>query len=160
MMTRATLIALLAASFTTGARDDGQGYIKQKDGTPDWMLAIVREAHDTMMPNDTSYSMILSVINDMDDLLRYDAETDLDELQHERIDSLIPVYNMERAAWLASHLNRAEYVNEALENMGGQLGHGDDIYSLLAYGIDVELRNIWAAVERGVDQQLEALADA
>ena len=46
-----------------------------------------------------------------------------------------------------------------MEIMGGRLGHADDIFSLLAYGIEIELGNIWAAVERGLIAQAE-LADA
>ena len=159
-MTRlASLAALLAASFTTGTREGGETYTRQKEGTPEWMFDIVRDAHDGMMPNDQSYSLILAVVNDIHDMLSYDPENDLDDVRHERIDSLIPIYNTDRTAWLASHLHRAEYVNEARENMGGRLGHADDIFSLLAYGIEIELGNIWAAVERGLIAQAE-LADA
>lgn len=158
MTTLATLAALLAASFTTGTRDGGETFIRQKEETPPWMFDIVRDAHDGMMPNDQSYSLILAVVNDIHDLLSYDPETDLDDIRHERIDSLIPIYNSERTAWLASHLDRAEYVNEAMREYG--IGDEPDIFDLIALGIECELRNIWAAVERGLETQRDELADA
>lgn len=162
-MTRlAPLAAAFASAFMTKAFDNGESRIVLRDGAPDWMTEIVREGHGGMMPNDQSYSMILAVANEIDDLLRDNPDLtadDLNDARHERIDSLIPVYNTERTAWLASHLDRAEYVNEALENMGGHLGHGDDIFSLLAQGIYNELSHIWDAIERGLTAQAE-LADA
>lgn len=158
MTTLATLAAAFASAFMTKAFDNGESRIVLRDGAPDWMTEIVREAHDGMMPNDQSYSMILAVANDIDDLLSYDPETDLDDIRHERIDSLIPVYNTERTAWLASHLDRGEYVNEAIRTYGTGT-QTPDIYDLLALGIDVELVMIWEAVERGLRAQAE-LADA
>lgn len=160
MTTLAALAAVLAATFTAGVRDNGQGYTKQKEGTPEWAIDIVREAHGGMMPNDMSYNLILGVVNDIEEVLRYNDESDLDDLRHERIDSLIPVYNTHRVAWLASDLARGDFVDEALENMGGQLGHADGIYSLIALGIDVELNMIWAAVENGLRARQDELADA
>lgn len=158
-MTRlAPLAAAFASAFMTKAFENGESRIVLRDGAPDWMTEIVREAHDGMMPNDQSYSMILAVANDIHDLLSYDPETDLDDIRHERIDSLIPVYNTERTAWLASHLDRAEYVNEAMREYG--IGDDPDIYDLIALGIECELRNIWAAVERGLEAQRDELADA
>lgn len=158
MTTLATLAAAFASAFMTKAFDNGESRIVLRDGAPDWMTEIVREAHDGMMPNDQSYSMILAVANDIDDLLSYDPETDLDDIRHERIDSLIPVYNTERTAWLASHLDRGEYVNEAIRTYGTGT-QTPDIYDLLALGIDVELVMIWEAIERGLRAQAE-LADA
>lgn len=160
-MTRlAPLAAAFASAFMTRNFERGDRIVL-RDGAPDWMIEIVREAHDGMMPNDESYNMILAVANEIDDLLRERPDLtadDLDEVRHERIDSLIPVYNTERTAWLASHLDRAEYVNEAIRDYG--VGTLDpDIFDLIAMGINVELRNIWAAVERGLIAQTE-LADA
>lgn len=161
-MTRlAPLAAAFASAFMTKAFDNGESRIVLRDGAPDWMTEIVREAHGGMMPNDQSYSMILAVANEIDDLLRDNSDQtadDLDDARHERIDSLIPVYNTERTAWLASHLDRAEYVNEAIRTYGTGT-NCPDIFDLLAMGINTELSYIWDAIERGLTAQAE-LADA
>lgn len=160
MTTLATLAASFASAFMTKAFDSGPRIVL-RDGAPEWMSEIVREAHDGMMPNDQSYEMILSVANEIDDLFRNNPDLttfDLDEAAHERIDSIIPVYNTDRTAWLASHLDRAEYVNEAIREYGTGT-QTPDIFDLIAMGIENELRNIWHAVERGLTAQAE-LADA
>ncbi len=159
-MTRlAPLAAAFASAFMTRNFERGDRIVL-RDGAPDWMIEIVREGHGGMMPNDESYNMILAVANEIDDLLRENPDLtadDLNDARHERIDSLIPVYNTDRTAWLASHLDRAEYVNEAMREYG--IGDEPDIFDLIALGIECELRNIWAAVERGLTAQAE-LADA
>lgn len=156
MTTLAPLAAIFAASFTTGKRNDGEEFFHQKDDAPEWAKDIVREAHDGLMPNDWSYRLILSVANEIDDLFRANPDLtgdDLDDARHERIDSLIPVYNAERLDWVSSNLYRAEYVNEALREYG--VGDDPDLFQILAFGMEREIGDIWHAIMKGLEERAE-----
>lgn len=158
-MTIATLAATLAASFVKDKRNDGTEFVKLKADAPAWAQDAVQAAHADMMPDDWRYRMIREVALELDEVLSYNADADLDDAAHERIDSLIPVYNWDRLQWVASSLYRAAYVDEALENMGGHLSHEDGLFTLLAYGLEQEYREIWYALTKALADEVEAEED-
>lgn len=155
-----TKLATLAAAFASSwvelerSTEDDPAWTLADDA-PEWMKEIVRKAHADFFPDDWRYRFIRSVSLEIAEVLEYEPTADLDDARHERIDSLIPIYNMERVNWLASSLHRGGYVDDALENMGGHLNHEDGIFHLLAYGIDAELTEIWFAVEAGLKEQTD-----
>lgn len=112
--------AAFSAAFTTDRRDvDGSKFVRLEDGAAEWMRDAVREAHGGMLPDDTRYSMIRRTVDAIAEHLAYDSDADLDDARAELIDDLIPVYTSDRLAWLASHLDRLAYCDDAAADMGG-----------------------------------------
>ena len=44
--------------FTTDTRDNGEKFIKTKEGRPDWLENLIFTAHSDMMPDDYRYRFI------------------------------------------------------------------------------------------------------
>lgn len=142
--------AAFSAAFTTDRRDvDGSTFVRLEDGAAEWMRDAVREAHGGMLPDDTRYSMIRRTVDAIAEHLAYDSDADLDDVRAELIDGLIPVYTSDRLAWLASHLDRLAYCDDAASDMGGD---GADLADRIAWGIATEYEEIYSAV-------LDALRD-
>jgi hypothetical protein len=160
-MTALSPLAMLAtelnAAFTVKERESGETFICLRDGSPEWMSDILRNAHFGSLPNDFSYSMIAEVAGSILEAIE-DDEDAMEDIRHERIDSLVSVYNSDRAAWLASHLMRGEYVNDAIREYG--VGNLTNIYDLIALGMYAEYRDIWEAVEKGLRDRHAELNEA
>ena len=125
-----------AAAFEPATRNDGTTFARLKDGSPDWMTDLVHAAHDDMMPDDTRYSMISECA---DSLTEYDPES-WSENAFEICDGLVDVYNSARSKWLASHLGRAYYVDQAQEE--GLIGYDADTFTRLGCGQFMEYQEI------------------
>jgi hypothetical protein len=115
------------------------------EGPGEWLTELCRKAHGDMFPDDFRYEMI-------EDALTYfaDESNDADDYG-EQCDNLVPVYNAERLRWLASHLERAGYCDEACEENGidGSMG----IMDRIALGFYAEVSEVFGLVR-------QALADA
>lgn len=93
-------------------RDDGSEYVGKGDDAPEWVSDLCYEAHDGMMPDDHRYEMIL------DALYAVHAScngADIAEVATEMADSHVSVYNADRSAWLASHISRYAYCDQAAD---------------------------------------------
>lgn len=115
-------------------RHDGEKFVRLTGDHELWMRNLVREIHDGMMPDDTKYLMIREVAGRLADI---DPEH-WDDWRWETIDGLVDIYNHARIGWLASHLDRAWYVNEALAEYGGK-----DIFQILGQGQFREYEEIY-----------------
>src|SRR6266516_1712460 len=101
-----------AGWFETAERPDGESFTRTKDGTPEWVTDLVREAHgDDFLPDDWRYATISDALNFLAD------DGDPDDAG-EFADQAVDVYTGARFAWLASNLNRAGYVDEAVAEFG------------------------------------------
>lgn len=145
----------LADAFEVKARDNGEGFYCLKDGSPDWMTDALRAAHDggDMMPNDWSYRLAHGMAQHIAESLEYDAAQDLSDIVSEGADSLVPCYNGERLAWLASHLSRAGFVDDAAMELGITPDGG--ILEMIGVGIYAELRMIGAALVEAIEGQVD-----
>ena len=94
--------------FTTDARDNGEEFVKTKEGRPDWLENLIFTAHDDMMPDDYRYRFI-------EDALQYisDQDEDADDLDCPEIEA--DSYTSELTKWLHSRNDRVYYLTEALE---------------------------------------------
>jgi len=94
--------------FTTDARDNGEEFVKTKEGRPDWLKTLIFTAHDDMMPDDYRYRFI-------EDALQYisDQDEDADDLDCPEIEA--DSYTSELTKWLHSRNDRVYYLTEALE---------------------------------------------
>lgn len=78
-----------------------------RDGAPDWVRGMVYAAHGDMSPDDWRYECIRAA-------LEFIAEHgDDDETNDEFPDTMVYVYTGDRLAWLASHLDRPAYCDDA-----------------------------------------------
>lgn len=125
----------LSAALVTEQRDNGETFVKLKEDHPEWMTTVVREAHSdgAMLPDDKRYSMIRECVGALHE------RADWDDL-HEAIEGLVDIPNMDRAKWLASHLDRAGYCDEGIEE--GGFSNKTSIWDILGEGQYREYREI------------------
>jgi hypothetical protein len=72
------------------------------------------------------------------------------------LDALYP-YTADRLDWLASHLDRPGYCDEAAEEVSGP---PTDILTFVARGMDRELREVFGLVRSKLEEIAEELDDA
>lgn len=115
---------------------DEDRYIRTKDGTPEWVRDIVHAAHGSdFLPDDYRYKWTMEA-------LEYIADADDPEDSSDFADQAVDEYTGARFAWLASNLQRASYVDDAIENLGrsdqgiiGDIGLGQYQEAGEVYGI-------------------------
>ena len=107
-------MSALADYFEAKSRDNGEAFYSLTDDRPDWLYEAVREAHDGEFPDDWRYKMCHSIACWLDD----DEPTE-DNI-FEFADGATDIYNADRLRWLASSLDRVDYVNDALAEGAGQ----------------------------------------
>jgi hypothetical protein len=96
--------------FETGTRNNGEEFVKTKEGRPDWLENLIFTAHGNMMPDDYRYKFIedaLQYISDQDE----DADLDRPEIEAD-------TYTSDLTKWLNSRNDRVYYLSEALEEYG------------------------------------------
>ena len=103
---------------------------------PEWVKNMVRSAHGDFMPDDYRYNWIY---NALDAFQNDTPDVAIDCLEPE------PYYN-QRASWLASNVNRAQYVNEIIE-MGCE---SDDVMDMIGYGQLQEMRETYESVHSSI----------
>ena len=138
-----------AGAFVGFTRDSGTRACKLADGSPQWMADAVREAHGGMLPDDWRYDAIRAIA---DELAGRD-ESEWDDAQGEICDALVDVYTSALTEWLASHLDRLGYCDQAQED--GLVSPEATQSQRLAAGQYVELSEIYASVV----SSLRAVAD-
>lgn len=143
-MTVPTLAALAGEAFDCfeiATRDDGESYVRRCDDAPEWVGDLVRAAHD-FLPDDWRYASIWAALGAIEDA---GAESELAcaHLRHEWADDNVDTYSSDRVAWLASNLNRADYVDAAVENFG-QTDAG--IFDMIGQGQYAESEEIFDSV--------------
>ena len=117
--------------FEHKTRNDGQEFWSIKDGAPDWIQPMAHAAHGDMMPDDWRYEFIVDMLREIENA------SDLDDITVEP-----DIYNTELTRWLASHLDRIGYCDEAMAEMGdvkdtvtllqwGQIREKEEVLSLL-----------------------------
>ena len=93
--------------FITDTRDNGEEFVKTKEGRPDWLKNLIFTAHDDMLPDDYRYQFIedaLQYISDQDE----DVGLDCPEIEAD-------TYTSDLTKWLHSRNDRVYYLTEALE---------------------------------------------
>ncbi len=91
----------------------------RKEDAPSWVEQLTYEAHGDMLPDDFRYEFIVSAL----DIIAHADEDDYSAA----VDGEVDIYNGTLAAWLASNLTRAGYVDEFTEEMGHNRGVMGDI---------------------------------
>ncbi len=79
------------------------GHIELKEDQKETYQDFVRELHDDEFPNNWRYKIITDLLQNF--VNEYDQD-DLENYLHEITDSLVDVYNTDRAKWLSDNVSR------------------------------------------------------
>lgn len=149
---QAELANELAAAFITDTRNDGATFYKLSDDAAGWMTAAVRSAHGDMFPHDWVYEQCSRVADRMSEC----EPERWEDSANEWADGMVDVYNADRTAWLASHLDFAGYVDEAAE----EFGHSDQgVFGDIGQGQYVFITQIAAALIQAVQEEAAELEE-
>ena len=137
--------------FITDTRDNGEEFVKTKEGRPDWLKNLIFTAHGGMLPDDYRYKFIensLQYIADQDE----DADLDRPEIEAD-------IYTSDLTKWLHSRNDRVCYLTEALETFGikdgfaalqlAQLREREEVY----HSVLSSLRELYDAQEDDEEEQ-------
>lgn len=131
------------AQFEKRTRDNGREFWALKDGKPEWMQEMCHEAHGGMLPDDWKYQFVLEAV------VALSEADDPDDVQLEA-----DVYNHELLQWLASHLERAGYVDEAVQSYGIE-SKGFDLMQVIALGQLHEKEEVLGIVRSYLERRAE-----
>ena len=138
--------------FITDTRDNGEEFVKTKEGRPDWLKTLIFTAHGGMIPDDYRYKFI-------ENSLQYiaDQDEDADDLDCPEIEA--DSYTSELTKWLHSRNDRVCYLTEALETFGikdgfaalqlAQLREREEVY----HSVLSSLRELYDAQEDDEEEQ-------
>lgn len=144
-----TLITEFSNAFVKDKRTNGEEFVHLKEGRPEWMQDLVHVCHCEMWVDDTRYEMIREVA---DTLAELEPDTWEDE-GAQAAEGCVSVYNSDRTKWLASHLDRAGYCDEAQEQ--GYAADDTGIFDRIAAGMAMEYREIADAMVRYILDKAE-----
>lgn len=134
----------------THQRADGEAYVTTRADAPDWVSAMVQEAHAGMLPDDHRYVYIAEALENI-------AESDdPEDARHEWADGVLDTYNAELVAWLGSHAYRAGYCDEAQSE--GLVSDSDGIYERIRAGQYVEACEVYGHVLAYLEVRADDLA--
>lgn len=139
--------------FTTHKRGEEEIYVTEKRH-PTWIHKMIFRIHDNgnILPDDYKYEYTVDAL----DLLAEGNDPEDTQLEPD-------VYNHDLLKWLASHLERVGYVDEAAEDMGhsdqgiigdiaqGQWREKDEVFHLVVDALKERLE----AIEAGEDEEFE-----
>lgn len=132
------------AFFAQDKRTNGDDFWKTEDA-PEWLSTLCMDAHESMFPDDWKYGFIVEVL----DALSSDEHDDPEEAR----DSLEPdIYNRDLLLWLASHLERAGFVDEAVSEYGGHSDNG--IIGDIGMGQLHEMHQVFGSVLQSLKARL------
>ena len=136
---RDRLMRLAREANTYLKRDTARDILLPADAVPQWFTDLCHRAHGGMMPDDWRYEFIQDALGAIEDGA---GEDRLD------LDALYP-YTADRLSWLASHLDRPGYCDEAAADAGGPPA---DILAFVAWGMDRELREVFDRVRSELEE--------
>ena len=76
-------------------RTDDSEYVRLKDGSPEWMTDVIREAHGDMFPDDWKYTLIERAAAII-------AENESEDDWSSGVDQAVDVYTGQLTHWLTS----------------------------------------------------------
>lgn len=143
--------------FERRYRDPGaEPYYSVREGTPDWIRDMIREAHSSMLPDDWRYDCIHSALGHISDTGADDTD-DLDDAGHEFADSHADVYTSELLAWAASNAYRLGYVDDARSE--GLIPDDADEAKRLMIGQYCEALEVFESVRQSLAERMDELTD-
>jgi len=137
-------------AFETRTRADStETFTCLKDDAPQWMTDAVHAAHGSMLPDDWAYGACEAIADRLADC----EPESWDDEAHEACDAMVDVYNGRLLHWVASHLDRMGYCDEALEE--GLCDASRGLSGILMAGQYRELEGIWQALASAIEAQAD-----
>ena len=118
--------------------DDSSQYVRVREGSPEWVTDLVRTAHGDMFPDDFRYQCVWSACECIADA------DDPEDAAHEWADAFVNVYTSDLLTWLASHLSRVGYCDDAIRDEQWNIDSG--IVGLISAGQYNEAREVYDSV--------------
>jgi hypothetical protein len=140
------LAAELNAALVHQKRSDGKELVSLASGSPDWMQELCRKAHGDMMPDDWKYEFIEDAAVTFEE-----GNTDTSDL-----DSCYP-YTADRLRWLASHLDRPGFCDEAASEFL-PADKRPAVLELIAVGMYWEMDQVFGIVMQCLIEREQLLA--
>ncbi len=130
--------------FVHSTRTNGGTYWRCTQGTPEWVSDLCYAAHNDgqMGPDDWRYEFIQECLSAIVDETEDDLEAD--------------IYTHQLTAWLASRADRYCYVDDAVQEYGGEPG---SIIDQLMLGQLQEKREVMSQIVYYLEQRQEELED-
>lgn len=137
----------MSQAFEGRTRVSGESFRILKDDAPQWMIDVIRTAHDSarMLPDDWRYAFIEEVCDELAEA------SDVDDIQLEP-----DIYTHDLTAWLHSRADRLGYITEALEE-GLDFKDG---FKLLAYAQLREKEEVLSSVREALEEHYRQTEDA
>jgi len=138
--------------FETAYRGDDpdEPFVRTKDGAPEWVKDLAREAHGEMFPDDWRYDAIQNACGAIHDASEGSYTGDVGS---EFADSAVDVYNAARFNWLASNIQRQFYVDDAVSDFGHDPERG--VTDAIGLGQYQEATEIFYSVATSLGEQIE-----
>ena len=119
----ARLADIFATSFETRERHSGGTFHALKDGSPDWILEGIKEAHhdgyELRLSDDWIYQQCDFFASDIRQKVLHDGVDPNELLDHLQITA--DDYTSTLTAWLGSHRDNLQYCNDYAEESGFSL---------------------------------------
>lgn len=151
--------ALFTNADTRKSDDTGRNIwtVADHNACPEWVKGLCHDAHTdedggSMSPDDWRYELLVEAL----DILA-DADGDEDAARERADEAEAPVYNADRLRWLASHLWRASYCDEACEEFGSKESNTLD---RIAYGYLYEFRRVFSVALEACTAEADERNDA
>jgi hypothetical protein len=100
----------LMTFFVFKKRNDGSEFYSLIDNAPEYLTELVHNAHNDFMPDDYKYEFIydaLDIIRDYED----------EDYYYEGLDNYTECHTAKLLTWLASNINRMNYLEDVINNM-------------------------------------------
>lgn len=131
--------AMLAMIETRNINNETRYFLA--DSRADWMHEVMHAAHGSMLPDNFRYAMVADCLSAL-----IDADS-IDDARDTLLD-LVPIYNGELTAWLASHGSRIQWVDEAIENDGNL----ENLLQALSAGYFLELSEVFELTVAAIEE--------
>lgn len=122
-------------------RDDGGKFWVRKDDAPDWLTELCHAAHGDMLPEDWRYAAIVHALD------AFAESEDPDDVRPEP-----DVYTSDLLRWLASHLDRAGYCDQAAAE--GLVDPAGGIIAMISAGQYMELSEVYGSVRSSLEARI------
>lgn len=148
-MAEATITELAAEAAEWFETRGGREFLKE--GRPEWVYELVREAHGDFFPDDWRYACTAAAL----EAIRDADASELDDAGASFADDQVDTYTAGRFEWLSSHLQRAGYVDEAVDELGAP--NPDGIVERIALGQYAEALEVFGLVLAELRDRAEEL---
>lgn len=144
-----TLAQLATEANSYLYRDKETDRVLPQRNCPQWFTDLCRNAHcgGEMGPDDWRYEFIQDALNAIENDDTGETEPD--------VDNLYP-YTADRLKWLASRLDRYSYCDEAMAEWGTGF---TDTATLVGFGMQFELLEVYSSVRRSLEDRLQTEAE-